>query len=219
MTITGTGLARNTARRGSHFAQEPALVGTSLYVRNTNPKDGPLYCTICGKLRNVCTCQRCAIMGNLIEPTSYIMRIREPLHRASVRYLQEQDYLAPPQTLHVHPFHNGAEGVGMQYTHMMLSYLDAALIERESDERIAVHAWWTSEYGIERVRRGLRSRMSAHNAEHVLEVILTLHQEEADPAEIAERYDHTVQWVMWRFKSCMDIALKRRAYVTRQIAA
>lgn len=133
--------------------------------------------------------------------------IHVPVHRQRARYLEPSgDVVSAPISLH----RRETEGVGLTYAVLMAQYLHLSVAEQQSAqaraEHLAMIAWWRNEYGIRRVLAGLSERLPMDAAKHVLEVVLTCHQEEADPAAIAERFGHSERWVLDRVRLCMRLA-------------
>lgn len=202
-------LTRNTATTpygaGSHL--HAALDATLAHLPTPrSPKSGPIFCTLCHRLRNACHCRRCAVTGAPIEPSAYIMRIREPLKRLPPRYLEEQSYIGPPATLHVHPFHGGTERVGLAFSGLMMRYLTAVMRELDLRTWHELSDWWESEYGIERVRRGLGEMYTSEKAERIFTWVLQCAREETTPANIARKHHQTLNWIAKTVARCQWLA-------------
>ena len=152
---------------------------------------------------------RCALTG---APLVYDSEKRTvsgtPLKMTKPRYLEPTgDAISAPVTLHRHE----TEGVGLAYAVMMARYLSQAHSEGERREQLALLAWWHSSYGQRRVLSGLLMRLPESAARHTLEVVMTCHREQADPADIAERFGHSEQWVRAKVDWCMHLAQFHRA--------
>lgn len=119
------------------------------------------------------------------------------------------DVVTAPVALHRHETDAGGLG-GLVYTVMMLQYLRYASEAQTRAEQFELIAWWQTPYGRERVRRGLERKLPAESARQVLEIVLTCHQEQADPALIAERFHHSEGWVRGKIDWCMRLALGHR---------
>lgn len=163
---------------------------------------------------------RCALTGVPVGPRDVVMTLDSPTHRQKPRYLEpgNGDPLSAPQTLH-RSVQDGA--VGLAYAVMMARYLEIGLAEQRTSlslaERIALIAWWDSEYGVRRVRRQmlvlLREKMNDVDAEakadHIITVVVACHREQADPDEIGARYGHDGDWIRHSVDWCMRLANRR----------
>lgn len=149
---------------------------------------------------------RCTLTGVPITDAALVMVRRAPAKRVRGGYLQEDRLIAAPTTLHKHPYHGGTQRIGLAYSLLMSKYLDVTLKEASAAEQRELLDWWDTSYGCERVFRGLLEKLPEPAARHVLEVVSTLHREEADPADIAERFRHREDWVRKRVDWCMHIA-------------
>lgn len=150
--------------------------------------------------------RRCALTGAPLTSDSLKLVVAEPpLVRRRPGYLEtvaDAGAIAAPLTLHRHE----TEGVGLAYAVMMARYLSHAHSEQERREQMALLAWWQSSYGQRRVFSGLLLRLPESAAKHTLEVVMTCHREQADPADIAERFGHSEQWVRAKVDWCMHLA-------------
>jgi hypothetical protein len=150
--------------------------------------------------------RRCALTGAPLVSDSLKLAVAEaPMKRRKPGYLEtvaDAGAIAAPLTLHRHE----TEGVGLAYAVMMSQYLRYAVDTQTHAERLALIAWWQSDYGINRVRMGLLKRLPEASVKHALEVVLTCHREQADPADIAERFQHSEHWVRAKIDWCMHIA-------------
>ena len=141
----------------------------------------------------------------------YLMSV--PMKQQRPRYLEATgDTVSAPLTLHRNVTDEGGLG-GLIYAAMMAKYLGLAVAEQQSAQARAEHlemiAWWRSAYGVRRVTEGLLQRLPAKAAQHVLEVVMTCHREQADPLAIAERFGHSEQWVLGKIDWCMKLANRR----------
>ena len=152
---------------------------------------------------------RCALTGVPIADGDVVMLVgRGMAKRRRPRYLEradEADTVEPPLTLHRNETEAGGLG-GLIYHAMMARYLGHALTAEQAAERLELLAWWHSDYGRNRVRLGLLKRLPEQSVAHVLEVVMTCHREQADPAEIAERFGHSEQWLRGKIDWCMHLA-------------
>ncbi len=151
---------------------------------------------------------RCALTGVPIRRGDVVLVIGAgTTKRTTPRYLEPVgDIVSAPQTLHKSAWRGGTEGVGLAYSVLMAQYLALVGSEIAAEDRRDVLAWWRSDYGIRRVREGLLEKLPDYAANHVLEVVLTCHREEADPADIAARFQHSEQWVLGKIDWCMRLA-------------
>ena len=150
---------------------------------------------------------RCVLTGVPVGPRDVVMTLDSPTHRQKPRYLEpgNGDPLSAPQTLH-RSVQDGA--VGLAYAVMMARYLELAVAEQRASlslqERLELVAWWDSEYGVKRVRRGLVERLSDADADAIITAVIACHKERGDPDEVAARYGHDGQWmcqaVDWTFR-------------------
>lgn len=141
-----------------------------------------------------------------------VIRWQAPAHLIPAKYLQSDgNLLPPPLTLHQHPYRGGTEGVGLAYSALLARYLEAGLKAQRERMRAEDLMWWKDAdgYGKRRVLRKLMQHHPPHAARHVLDVITTMHEEQASPMEIAERFDHSVEWVVSRFHWCNKLAQAR----------
>lgn len=159
---------------------------------------------------------RCTLTGVPIGPHDLIFRRRTPAKRVRGGYLQEDRLLAAPLTLHRHPARGGTQRIGLAYSILMAKYLDVTLREATAEEQLQLLDWWSdlNGYGAQRVLSGLLEKLPEKAARHVLEVVSTLHRERADPADIAERYQHGEDWVRRRVDWCMHLALTPHMYTS-----
>lgn len=159
---------------------------------------------------------RCALTGVPVAAGDVVMTLDSPTHRQRPRYLEpgNGDPLSAPQTLH-RSVQDGA--VGLAYAVMMARYLEIGLAEQRTAlslaERIALIAWWDTEYGVTRVWRGLCERYSEPDANEIIAAVVAVHREQADPDEIGPRLGHDGQWIRDRVRYCQWYA-NRRGHVT-----
>ena len=153
-----------------------------------------------------------SLTGQFLEagrPT-YVVATPDSVKKTPPRYLEATGgELHPPTALHRNVTDEGGLG-GLVYTVMMLQYLRYATDAQSRAEQLELISWWRSDYGRRRVMRGLERKIGAERARHTLEVVLACHQEQADPADIAERFSHSVSWVCGRIDWCMKLALGHR---------
>ena len=165
---------------------------------------------------------RCTLTGVPVQRGDAVMLVgHDATHPVMerVRYLRKQqtrleptgDVLSAPVTLHRHT----TEGVGLEYAVMMAKYLSAALDALSLAERLALIAWWDSEYGVRRVWRGLCERYSEADANEIIAAVVAVHREQADPDEIGPRLGHDGQWIRDRVRYCQWYA-NRRGHVNAQ---
>ena len=150
---------------------------------------------------------RCVLTGVPVGPRDVVVVLDTPTHRQKPRYLEpgNGDPLSAPQTLH-RSVQDGA--VGLAYAVMMARYLELAVAEQRAElsaaERLALIAWWDTEYGVTRVRRGLCERLSDADADTLITAVVACHREQADPDELGPRYGHDGAWiragVKWTFR-------------------
>ena len=156
----------------------------------------------------------------VVHPQDTDKRVVERVHYYRARQTRTEptgDVVSAPIALHRHETDAGGLG-GLVYTVMMLQYLRYASDAQTRAEQLALIAWWRSDYGRQRVLRGVYDRMAqrfpreqaAKEAERVLEVVLACHEEAADPAVIAERYGRSEAWVRGNVDWCMRIAVRHR---------
>lgn len=160
---------------------------------------------------------RCALTGVPIAPGDlvYVYGVGQ-VKRRKPRYLEsaaDAGVVAAPLTLHRHV----TEGVGLEYSVFMAAYLNALLDELRREKReanelelLSALAWWDVErngqYGKNRVYAGLQRLMPKATALDVLEIVMTCHQEQAEPSAIAVRYGKSAAWVYDKLDLCMRIA-------------
>lgn len=166
-----------------------------------------------------------SLTGQFLEagrPT-YIEATPDSVKRTPPRYLEAKGgELHPPTALHRNVTDAGGLG-GLIYTAMMLQYLRYATDAQTRTEQLELISWWQSEYGVRRVYNGLYVRMAqrfphdqdgqeraAKEAQNILEAVLTCHREQADPADVAERFHRTEQWLRGNIDWCMRIAVRHR---------
>ena len=161
---------------------------------------------------------RCVLTGVPVGPHDAVAILRTSYHRQKPRYLEpgNGDPLAAPQTLH-RSVQDGA--VGLAYAVMMARYLELAVSERRAElsaaERLALIAWWDTEYGVKRVWRGLCERYCEPDANEIIAAVVAVHREQADPDEIGPRLGHDGQWIRDRVRYCQWYA-NRRGHVSEQ---
>ena len=159
---------------------------------------------------------RCVLTGVPVGPHDAVAILRTSYHRQKPRYLEpgNGDPLAAPQTLH-RSVQDGA--VGLAYAVMMARYLELAVAEQQTAlslrERLELIAWWESEYGVKRVRRGLCERVADADADAILTAVVATHREQADPDEIGPRYGHDGNWIREQVRWTFRLA-NRRGHVT-----
>jgi len=155
-----------------------------------------------------------ALTGQWLQPGLPTYVVSVPMKRQRPRYLEagNGETIAAPMTLH----RNQQEGaVGLEYSLMMLAYLNALVDELRRERRMVDRAalaealaWWKTDYGVGRVRAGLLAKWPGHHetALQVLEIVLVCHREQAEPAVIATRYGKSGAWVYDKIDLCMRIA-------------
>lgn len=196
--------ARTAARSGA-----PIVSGSqAAKSKPGNPENGPLPCTNCGQLRSVCRCDRDALIGSVIQASAvYIMR--DPIKVTGHNYLAtDPNVVGAPQTLHVHPFHGGTEGVGLAFSTLMLRYLSAAMRELGTRDRRDLSEWWESDYGIRRVHAGLQEMYPPLRARQILTMVLACANEDATPTEVAREYNQSLPWLARIIVKCQWLADK-----------
>lgn len=165
-----------------------------------------------GTSRSARRAERCTLTGAPVGPGDAVMTLDSPTHRQKPRYLEpgNGDPLAAPQTLHRHAMDGR---VGLAYAVMMARYLEMGMSEQKAalslQERLELVAWWDSEYGVKRVRRGLVERLSDEDADAIITAVVACHKEQADPDEIGPRYGHDGAWIRRRVDWCMRLANRR----------
>lgn len=199
--------ARNTATPGSHL--RALSQRTPLTRKLEQPADGPLFCYWCEELRSKCECRRCCLTGVLITEDSALYVIHDTIHVTGYAYrARDPNVVAPPQALNIHPFHGGTEGVGLAFSQLMMRYLSAVMRELHIRNKRELSEWWESDYGIRRVREGLKAMYSPLRAKQILAMVLVCAREDATPEEVAKANNQTLPWFVKKITTCQWLADK-----------
>jgi len=140
----------------------------------------------------------CTLTGIEIRRGDVVAVQHTPGHRRKPGYLEAQgNLIAAPQTLH----RNVQEGaVGLEYALPFLLFL-------EQDDPAA---WWESDYGVERVQRGLISEGDTlGEARRAIDAVTCYQRIRGDIGRVALLYERDFNWLYDKLNQTWRLACRR----------